>query len=605
MIMVQIKEVQLNITLPDDAVGVVVMQPFVELGGEEPFRWRNDKKTKQIERIIRTLEIAKQADHGCEKTYFTIFPEYSIPGLEGVEKIQEILESNSWDSGTIIMGGVDGLAKDDYSTLCNKDNTEVIPQNRSDNILETQWVNCCITWVKDLNGSFKKWVQPKLVPSWLERNIICNDMFCGNLVYIFRCKFKNGVDCRFLSLICFDWIGEINSRKGIWAVLHKINENWRLSGKQDINFIFVLQNNDEPNHRVFLENTRNYFEDRTSFPFAVRDNCVVIFANTAGGLLPGEYERYGYSSLVCSPNSPYDTKSCPPTFSINTKKFRNSDNLGRCKYALFREMGACIHSFEFCSPSFINLGLPGRTLLIRRAIVHSIDQGISDPRVPGSPVPASIKWINDQLDGITSILHYQTNSSLRGDIEWSHEDICKTIRVCPDTFLSKCIEWGVYGYDKWLDLGSRKIPDVDNWNEKEELGLSTVIYSLSVINACKSLELFNPKSHAVIKSGANIIDVIVVYGGETSEKCFNYGTQFLTDGQRFGIVITRDIHECLVNKRDKLIFETEGEINERGPIITDPASRIIHCGYSNLKNACFDSISLTDLSDKITKIIGV
>lgn len=90
--MVQIKEVQLNITLPDDAVGVVVMQPFVELGVEEPFRWRNDKKTKQIERIIRTLEIAKQADHGCEKTYFTIFPEYSIPGLEGLRRYKKFLK---------------------------------------------------------------------------------------------------------------------------------------------------------------------------------------------------------------------------------------------------------------------------------------------------------------------------------------------------------------------------------------------------------------------------------------------------------------------------------------------------------------------------------
>lgn len=601
--MVQIKEVQLNITLPDDAVGVVVMQPFVELGVEEPFRWRNDKKTKQIERIIRTLEIAKQADHGCEKTYFTIFPEYSIPGLEGVEKIQEILESNSWDSGTIIMGGVDGLTKDDYSTLCNEDNTEVIPQNRSDNILETQWVNCCITWVKDLNGSFKKWVQPKLVPSWLERNIVCNDMFCGNSVYIFRCKFRNEVDCYFLSLICFDWIGQINYRRGIRAVLHEINEHWSHSGRKDINFIFVLQNNDEPNHHAFLENTRNYFEERTSHPFAARDNCVIIFANTAGGPIPGRYQRYGYSSLVCSHRSPYDTESCPPTFSVRTAKLRNTDNLGGCKDTLFREMGACIHSFEFCLPSFVNLGPTGRTLLIRRAVVHPVDQAINDPRVPGNPVPASTKWVNDQLDGIKSILHHETPSPLRDEIELSHEYIVKNIRICSDTFLGDCLKWSVCKYNKWLNLGGREIPDVDNWSEKEESSLRIVVYSLGILNVWKSLEFSNPKSHATIRSTENIIDVIVVSGGETSGKCFEYGRQFLTGSSRFGIVITRDIHESPVSKRDKLIFEAEAEITEKGPIITDPA--IIHCGYSNLKNACFDSISLTDLSDKITKIIGV
>lgn len=430
-------------------------------------------------------------------------------------------------------------------------------------------------------------------------------MFCGNSIYIFKCKFRNEVDCYFLSLICFDWIGQIHSRIGIQAVLHEINEYWRHSGRKDINFVFVLQNNDEPNHHVFLENTRNYFEERTSYPFVARDDCVIIFANTAGGPIPGKYETYGYSSLVCSPNAPYDTNGCPPTFSVRTRKLRNTDNLGRCKDALFREMGACIHSFEFCSPSFINLGPPGRALLIKRAIVHSVDQGTSNPRVPGSPVPASIKWINDRLDGIRSILHYQTTSLVRGEIEQSHKDICEKIRVCSDTFLSKCLQWAVYGYDKWLDLGGRKITDVDNWNEREESSLRTVVYSLGVINSCKSLELSNPKVHAVIRSGANIIDVIVVSGGETSERCFKYGTQFLTDGQRFGIVITQDIHESPVNKRDKSIFETEGKITDKGPIITDPASRIIHCGYSNLKNACFDSVSLADLSDKITKIIGV
>ena len=76
--MIEIKEVQLSITLPIGGIGIVVLQPFIELSGDEPFRWLNNEKTKQIERIIRTLEIARQVDHGCEKTYFTIFPEYSF-----------------------------------------------------------------------------------------------------------------------------------------------------------------------------------------------------------------------------------------------------------------------------------------------------------------------------------------------------------------------------------------------------------------------------------------------------------------------------------------------------------------------------------------------
>ena len=64
--MIEIKEIKLDVTLPADGIGMVIMQPFVELCGHGPYCWRNDKKDKQIERIVRTLEIAKQSDHGCE-----------------------------------------------------------------------------------------------------------------------------------------------------------------------------------------------------------------------------------------------------------------------------------------------------------------------------------------------------------------------------------------------------------------------------------------------------------------------------------------------------------------------------------------------------------
>ncbi len=584
---------------------MVVLQPFIKIGGDEPFQWLNTEKTKQIQRIIRTLELARQVDHGCEKTHFTIFPEYSIPGLEGIERMQEILQNGSWKPGTFVVGGVDGLTKDDYDTLCRQGNTEVSPQNGPENVLATQWVNCCITWGKESDGSLKKWVQPKLIPSWLQRNIICSEMFCGSSVYVFKCKFENHMDCHFLPLICFDWIGQVNLRRGILAVVHEINRCWESSGRRDINFIFVLQNNDEPNHRLFLENARNYFEERTSHPFAGRDNSVIIFANTAGGPIPGKYGKYGYSSLICSPISPYDTKSCPPTFSVKTTKLRNTDGLGGCKDTLFREMGACIHSFEFCPPTFVNLGPAGRTLLIKRGAVHPVDEAIIDPRVSGNPIPASIKWVNDQLDDIKSILHYEVTNPLRVPIELSHEEISKKIRLCSDVFLNRCLEWTIYDYDKWVDLGARKIPDVDNWDDVERASLETVIYSLSMINACKPLEISNTTMHAILRSGTNMIDIIIVSGGETSERCFRYGAQFLTDAKRFGIVITRDIHDTPVTRRDRSILEAGGGITERGPSITDPSSRFVHCGYSNLKNACFDSTSLTDLNVKVTHIIGV
>jgi len=109
-------------------------------------------------------------------------------------------------------------------------------------------------------------------------------MFCGRSVYLFTIKFTNNTPCKFLSLICFDWIGIINGAgNGISGILNQINQLWQGSAsRKDINMVFILQCNEEPNHRNFLENARNFFEDRASNQFVIRDQSILLFVNTAG-----------------------------------------------------------------------------------------------------------------------------------------------------------------------------------------------------------------------------------------------------------------------------------------------------------------------------------
>jgi len=604
--MIKVKEIQLDITLPDDGIGMVIMHPFVELCYNEPYRWQNDKKDKQIERIIRTLEIAKQSDHGCEKTHFTIFPEYSIPGLKGVQKIQEILESNSWKDETIVSGGVDGLNKGEYFTLCNQDNTEVHDKNKPNNVRDDQWVNCCVTWIKETNSVVKRWIQPKLSPSWPEKNIISKSMFCGSSVYVFEGKFKNGVCCHFLSLICFDWIGKIDSDEGIWAVLSKVNNCWKY--KKDINFVFVLQYNPEPNHHDFLENARNYFEKRSAYPFVIRDNSVIVFANTAGGPLPGKYRNYGYSCLISSPVAPYDCNGCPPTFALMTQKLRGTDSLGRCKEGLFREMGACLHSFKFRLPQFVILGPADRCLPIDEAVVHAIDDGIDDPRIPSRPVPASVKWTNDKLDTSIPLLDDERVHPLKDNIAKAHRDVSEKIRKQADGFLRRYIIMASCEIekekDKWIEIGGRKICNVDNWGENEGQNLETVVYSLSIMKVCKPLKVEDSRAHATLVIQDKVIDVIIV-SGKTHEECFKYAKdKYSGSGQRFVVVVTNNGRSSLPERCRDSIYDTKYD-SSRGPHIADPSSRFYHCGYQNLIDSCFYSRSFKELNGKVSEIMGV
>ena len=320
-------------------------------------------------------------------------------------------------------------------------------------------------------------------------------------------------------------------------------------------------------------------------------------------------EPFSGLSLISSPTAPYDNKGCPPTFALTSQQIRGTDSLGRCKEALFREMGACIHSFKFRLPSFINLGPEDRCLPIDEAIVHAIDDGIDDPRVPSRPVPASVKWTNDQLDGVVPFLENEQVHPLKNSITKAHRDLCEEIRKQSGEFLCRYIVMSSCEIqkkkDKWIEIGGKKIHNIDNWDENEEQNIETIVYSLSIMKVCRTLEVNGSSVHATIKIQDKIIDIIVV-SGKTHEECFEYAkSQYAGSEQRFVIVVTRNIHNTSWNKKFKSILEREKESTEKDPNITDPDSRFNCCGYQNLINSCFNSQNLSELNSKITEVIEV
>lgn len=286
--MVKVEEIKLDgLILPTNGIGMVMMQPYVELCKTEPYRWLKDKKANQIKRIIRTLDISKEAAHDCEKTHFTIFPEYSIPGLDGIHTIQEYISDISWEDGTVVIGGVDGLTKNEYSKLCDSANTEIYIDNRPENIRREQiWINSCVIWVKMQNSEnesvIKRWVQPKLIPSWPEENIICEDMFEGKCVYVFEGKLHDRRSFRFMTMICFDWIGSFGINNGIFEILHQLNNlpDAAPYGKR-IDLCFILQRNKDTYHPSFLSNIYEFFHNH-KYSLVDRGKCAVVAVNNSG-----------------------------------------------------------------------------------------------------------------------------------------------------------------------------------------------------------------------------------------------------------------------------------------------------------------------------------
>lgn len=612
---IKVEEIELDVTLPDNGIGMVIMQPFVEICDREPYHWQNDKKDKQIERIIRTLEIAKKADHGCEKTHFTIFPEYSIPGLEGIKKIEEIVRSDSWESGTIVIGGIGGLTKGEYSGLCKEDMSYVHGENEPERIQQHQWVNCCITWAKQTEGTVKRWIQPKLVPAGQQELCPAYHMFGGKAVYVFRPKISiqgSELPFRFFSFICKDWIGNIGGSNIVDLVLSQL-ERQRNDGidRLDIYLCFVLQRNPRPNYSLFLQNTVRYLNENICISIR-RSDGAVLFVNNAGRSSPSPCTEYGKSGFVFHPNCSFVSHKqyCPPTYTLKNRK-----DLATCKEARFRENGACIISFKFLPPiPAIVRSIPATSMVpMNPAIVHSVDPPIEglegDPRTPGDEVPASVKWVNDCLDVVGHLLEHEREHPLKNQVKTTHEAVCKEIRKGNDAFLCRYIVMASCGIekeeDKWIDI-KREIPNVDNWDGNEGQSLETVLHSLSITKVWnKSLKVNGSPAHATMKIQDKIIDVVVAHG-KTHKECFEYAkNQFPGSGQRFVIVVTRDIHNTFWDKKFGSILKGVQKSIGKASNITDPDTRFNRCGYQNLIDSCFNSRNLSKFNSKVTEVMGV
>lgn len=599
-----IEEIRPNVIIPETDIGMMLMQPFVELTNNEPYKWPNDKYDEQITRLERFFDIAKTASVNGNKAHFTILPEYSIPGLQGISKIHEILNTQAWPNNTIVIGGVDGLNKNEYVDLCSLQNTSVHDCNKPDMVKDSEWVNCSITWIKDADGRMKRYIQPKLSRSWPERSISDKYMFLGNSINLFTIRFNNQTNCSFFSLICFDWIGKINgtSENGINGVLHILNDHFRPPNSvKMIDFVFTIQNNKKPCDRNFLENARNFFEDRKTYPFINKDQSLIIFANTSGIPAAGKSDYYGRSSVISSSNSPFENrKCCMPSYSSLTRDLRQTDAIGTCKDSLLRENGACIHFITGHSPRFVSGGSSNRCPSLEKVDVYSINDCNDDPRTPGQPVPASIKWTNDEIDSIKSILHFENSNQIKTDINESHNQICNKLRMCSGTFLSDFIKYSIFKYGKF----EGNVHYVDQWQNNERNSLENVIHSLSIFNSCKTLKISNEiNAHASLIIETNVIDVIVVIGGNNPGESYEYGKNFLTNESNYAIVITKDINDQHITFPDRPIFEVKSQITDIGPDITNIVP--LHLGFQNVKNLCFNSNTIDELDSKLNKLIGI
>ena len=499
-------EQTLAVTLPANTVRMMHVQPFLDFEEPalEPFR----PSTTCAQRLMDAIDsvFARITEHSPQ---VVLFPEFAIPGVQAVERVAAALSCTSVASPTIVIGGVSGLHKEAFAELCALPNIAVIDlANAPSRVQDTQWVNTSVTFVKDDEGTVKMWLQPKLSSSWPEANCHHQMMFSGSLVRIFRARFSNDVPCRFLSLLCFDWVGREHGVGLPEAILREFNEACHATGSpQDLQWAFVLQHNPAPNHATFLTATSRFLSEVANAPFVRRRDAAVVMVSTASSQRPsrGRPAQYGYSSLVFSPAAPFDSRGCWPTFATQSSGLRASDALLTCKDTVFREMGECVHIADVRVPNFVVPDPTDRTAALVRARAHPLVGTVVDPRIPNDVVPAVVKWANDELDDVPDLCTtYFTEHPLEPALRSTHGEMVDGYRRLRPQDLALRIEAACATR---LLTNGRTDPasDVDTtWDGDERRGLRHVIQSLTLLGSAVDLDPVACQLHGRCGEGIEI-----------------------------------------------------------------------------------------------------
>lgn len=595
--MIRVLEVdlgQFGVRFPRSDVGMVIAQPYVAFDAAEPFPLQERLRASALAGIDAVLAVARSCHHGAEITHFTIFPECTIPGLEGYDRITAAMGAEDWPTGTVVIGGFEGLTPEQFKELVGRPNTTYDHLNNSfDRIHDDHWINCCVTWAKTEAGNVYSWIQPKIEPAGVELNVPNERMFKGRSIFRFRGNYDNtNAPYQFATLICFDWIGMRDGRRiWEWLLLDIDKAAGDLGAQLPLTWIFVAQCNPDPSHASFMQQVQPFFNP-VAFPSVVRDDTCLVMANVAGNPVPGTAETYGRSAVIFATQK-FQKPESMPTICSGGPAQRPGNPLENYRDAVFRERGACIHSFRLLNPVALPHGAAGRRPALAEPTVHPFP-GTDDPRAPARLVPAAVKWLNDELDDKQKSLGVKFPLwPLAAAISTAHQRSVAEIRQLPAIALSRTV--------LVASPGAKRTPD--DWQEKQRAAVKHVLNTVSILDVAQySPRLHATGSHATIYRDESSIEVVAV-SGSSHEECDKHVMDLALKRQGLLLVVSRDEENTAWNSAfgrflDRGVEKTD-EVN-----ITDTGSAVIRVGFHDFLKAFQDAADEAALREAINAAIS-
>jgi hypothetical protein len=501
------------------------------------------------------------------------------------------MQAADWPTETVVIGGVDGLTKDQFAELVQKPNTTFdAVGNRLDRVQVHQWVNCVVTWAKLPTGEVRSWVQPKLSPAWIELDVQCMSMYQGRSIYVFKGIHSNAdAPYQFATLLCFDWIGSTDAKRmWEWLLEGIATRAGQLGGILPLTWLFVAQCNSAPSHAAFMSQVGPFF-DPAQYPRVTRDETCLVMANVAGKGIPGKTEKFGQSAVIVT-QSRFSRPTCMSTYGNGGAPQRGGDMLENFRDAVFRERGACIHSFLVIHPSTLPPGSAGRRFALREPTVHPFN-GLDDPRAPGGGVPAVVKWMNDELDEPSkSLATKYTQLSLTAAASAAHQRAVVGLRKLKADALDSIVNFASLTANKGTP---------DEWKAGESYAVKHLLHTFSIFDVAQYPATFHGNgAQATIMRGETSLEVIAVMGA-SHEDCDKHALNCLPAHKGQLVVVSRDEDNTPWDPRFMTIYDQVRDEPSTEAKFTQPTSAIIRVGYHDVLAAYRNAANEAELKEAL------
>ena len=227
------------------------------------------------------LELVAAGDGNLRKLHFLLFPEACLPFVHIDEMLAFIGER--FRVNTVTIFGVEHIKLRTYLALLRRyagDNGEALASVEDDMAagdIEAVPVNCCITAVKEADGTLRVFLQAKSHPFFGEETIDpYHDLYRGKVFPLFRCV-PTGFN--FMPVICLDYVYRDLYQSNISAIIERGNRLF-YQDRQRLDLLCVLECNPKPEHRAFSDVVNGFYGEYLAYTPGVRDTTTV-FCNSS------------------------------------------------------------------------------------------------------------------------------------------------------------------------------------------------------------------------------------------------------------------------------------------------------------------------------------